>query len=79
MLLPMVLNVTLSGYGLAPLLSIDSQEELLLTNMSQELFLLAVFGKEFFPRKTRFLGIFVLGILSQDFHPGRSCLLRRFS
>jgi hypothetical protein len=41
MLLPMVLNVTLSGYGL------------LLTNMSQELFLprtilLAVFGKEFF-------------------------------
>jgi hypothetical protein len=47
MLLPMVLNVTLSGYGL------------LLTNMSQELFLprtilLAVFGKEFFPRKPVF-------------------------
>jgi hypothetical protein len=61
MLLPMVPNVTLSDYGFVPLLSIDSQAELFLTNISQELFLprtilLAVFSKEFFPRKTLFSG-----------------------
>jgi hypothetical protein len=61
MLLPMVRNVTLSDYGFVPLLSIDSQAELFLTNISQELFLprtilLAVFSKEFFPRKTLFSG-----------------------
>jgi hypothetical protein len=60
MLLPMVPNVTLSGYGLY-LCSVDSREELLLTNMSQELFLpriflLAVFGKEFFPGEILFSG-----------------------
>jgi hypothetical protein len=42
------------------LYSLDSQEELPPTNMSQELFLpraflLAVFGGEFFPRKMTFI------------------------